>query len=95
MPPQASESLKGEARGTNGYKIDKDSVNFVNIFGTTPGNNVAAKSSLALEFTQHLINKSMNLRSECIVPDDFTDFRACNTQSEVVSNTSKYSISFG
>ena len=37
----------------------------------------------------------MNLRSECIVPDDFTDFRACNTQSEVVSNTSKYSLGFG
>ena len=56
-----------------------------------------AKSSLALDFNQHLINKSMNLRSEVNFPDDFTDFKACNGESEIVGLNSdeKYSLSFG
>ena len=37
----------------------------------------------------------MNLRSEVKVPSDFSDFRACNSQSEFVSNSSKYSLGFG
>ena len=75
--------------------MDDKSVNYISIYGTTPGLNVAAKSSLVLEFTQHIINKSMNLRSECKLPGDLNDFRACNAKSEVVINSSSYSLGFG
>ena len=66
------------ARGAGGFKDDKDGVNIISIYGSMPGENVKAKSSLASEFRQHLINKTMNYRSECKLPYDFTDFRACN-----------------
>ena len=65
------------------------------IYGSTPGKNVAAKSTLVLELTQHLIFKAMNLRSECKFPDDLTDFEACNGESEIVLNSDQYSLSFG
>ena len=37
----------------------------------------------------------MNLRSECIVPDCFSDFRGGNNQSVVTNNTARYSLGFG
>ena len=37
----------------------------------------------------------MNLRSECKLPGDLNDFRACNAKSEVVINSSSYSLGFG
>ena len=65
------------------------------IYGSKPGKNVAAKSTLVLELTQHLIYKAMNLRSECKFPDDLTDFEACNGESEIVLSSDQYSLSFG
>ena len=37
----------------------------------------------------------MNLRSECIVPDCFSDFRGGDYQSVVTNNTARYSLDFG
>ena len=37
----------------------------------------------------------MNLRSECMVPDCFSDFRGGDNQSVVTNNTARYSIGFG
>ena len=78
-------------------KIKTESRNYISIFGTTAGKNVKAKSSLVLEFNQHMINKSMNLRAEVNIPYDFTDFKACNGQSDIIglNSSDKYSISFG
>ena len=78
-------------------KLKKETRNYISIFGTTAGKNVKAKSSLGLEFNQHMINKSMNLRSEVNLPDDFTDFKACDGQSDIIglNSSDKYSISFG
>ena len=59
-------------------KVKPETRNYISIFGTAAGKNVKAKSSLALELNQHMINKSMNLRSEVNLPDDFTDFKACD-----------------
>ena len=59
------------------YKTDNP-YNLFRIYGSTEGENVDAKSSLALELNQHLTNKSMNLRSEVNVPGDFIDFKPCN-----------------
>ena len=70
-------------------------VNYFSIHGTIPGGGVAAKSSIVFEVTQHFINKSMNLRSECIVPDCFSDFRGGDNQSVVTNNTARYSLGFG
>ena len=44
-----------------------------------------------------MINKSMNLRSEVNAPDDFTDFKACDGQSDIIglNSSDKYSLSFG
>ena len=74
-----------------------ETLNYISIFGTTAGKNVKAKSSLALEFNQQMINKSMNLRSEVNAPDDFTDFKACDGQSDIIglNSSDKYSLSFG
>ena len=78
-------------------QLKKETRNYISIFGTTAGKNVKAKSSLALEFNQHMINKSMNLRSEVNLPDDFTDFKACDGMSDIIglNSSDKYSISFG
>ena len=56
---------------------------------------MAAKSSLVFEVNQHFINKTMNLRSECIVPDCFSDFRGGDNQSVVTNNTARYALGFG
>jgi hypothetical protein len=82
-------------RGGDDTSATKTIVNYFSIHGTTPGANVAAKSSLVLEVTQHFINKTMNLRSECIVPDCFSDFRGGDNQSVVTNNTARYSLGFG
>ena len=37
----------------------------------------------------------MNLRSECLVPDCFSDFRGGDNQSVVTNNTARYYLSFG
>ena len=37
----------------------------------------------------------MNLRSECIVPDCFSDFRGGDNQSVVTNNTARYALGFG
>ena len=86
---------KDNMTGTKNLK--KETRNYISIFGTTAGKNVKAKSSLVLEFNQHMINKSMNLRSEVNLPDDFTDFKACNGLSDIIglNSSDKYSISFG
>ena len=41
------------------------------------------------------MKKSMNLRSQVNVPDDFVDFIASHGDSEIVSRTDHYSIDFG
>ena len=69
--------------------------NLFRIYGSTEGENVAAKSGLALELNQHLTNKSMNLRSEVNVPGDFVDFKPCGGKGQVVLDTDYYSIGFG
>ena len=78
-------------------KLKVETRNYISIFGTTAGKNVKAKSSLALDLNQHFINKSMNLRSEVKAPDDFTDFKACDGQSDIIglNSSDKYSLSFG
>ena len=55
---------------------------------------MSAKSSLVLEFSSHMMKKSMNLRSQVNVPGDFADFIACHGNSEIVSHTGQYSIDF-
>ena len=82
-------------RGGDDTSATKTTVNYFSIHGTTPGAGVAAKSSLVFEVTQHFINKTMNLRSECIVPDCFSDFRGGDNQSVVTNNTARYSLGFG
>ena len=86
-----------ESKDTRGDQVDTDtrSVNYFSIHGTIPGGGVDAKSSLVLEVTQHFINKTMNLRSECMIPDCFSDFRGGDNQSVVTNNTARYSIGFG
>ena len=37
----------------------------------------------------------MNLRSECLVPDCFSDFRGVDNQSVVTNNTARYYLGFG
>ena len=37
----------------------------------------------------------MNLRSECLVPDCFSDFRGGDNQSVVTNNTARYYLGFG
>ena len=67
------------------------------IYGNLPGLNVKEKSSLASEFNQHLINKSMNLRSEVDFPDDLIDFKACEGKCVIdgLNSCEKFSLSFG
>ena len=83
-----------DTRGT-GIGMNTRAVNYCSIHGTTPGGGVDAKSSIAVEVTQQLINKSMNLRSECIVPEFLNDFRGGDNKSVCTLNTATYSIGFG
>ena len=39
--------------------------------------------------------KSLNLRSECLLPSAFIDFRGGNGKAVVTNNTKSYSLSFG
>ena len=75
--------------------VSTDAVNYFSIHGTTPGDAVAGKSTLAAEVTQYLLNASLNLRSECLVPAAFIGFRGGNGQAVVTNNTENYSLSFG
>ena len=90
-----------EASGATGLKrggnVDTNAgvVNYLSIHGTIPGGGVDAKSSLAVEVTQQFINKTMNLRSECPMPDCFIDFRGGDNQSVVTNNTARYFLGFG
>ena len=40
----------------------KSFINYCAIFGSLPGKNVAAKSELAVEFHQLMVNGSLNIR---------------------------------
>ena len=48
-------------RGTSDESVD--AVNYISIHGSTPGNVVAGKSTLAAEVTQQLINSSLSVKS--------------------------------
>ena len=56
---------------------------------------MAAKSSLATEFLQRLVLKSLNLRREVVFPDDFNDFRGKDSKTVVTNNTETFSLRFG
>ena len=70
-------------------------INYCAIFGSLPGKNVKAKSDLAVEFHQLMVNGSLNIRQEVIVPDHFAKFKGSNNKSTVQNETQSYSIGFG
>ena len=74
---------------------DKGIVNYCAIFGSLPGKNVKAKSELAVEFHQLMVNGSLNIRQEVVVPDHFAHFKGKNNKSTVQNETRSYSIGFG
>ena len=75
--------------------MNQKAQNYFSIHGTIPGGLVDAKSSLATEFLQRLILKSLNLRREVVFPDDFTDFRGKDSKTVVTNNTETFSLRFG
>ena len=70
-------------------------INYCAIFGSLPGKNVKAKSDLAVEFHQLMVNGSLNIRQEVVVPDHFAKFKGSNNKSTVQNETQSYSIGFG
>ena len=70
-------------------------INYCAIFGSLPGKNVKAKSDLAVEFHQLMVNGSLNIRQEVVVPDHFANFKGSNNKSTVQNETKSYSIGFG
>ena len=72
-----------------------EAINYLSIHGSTPGETVAGKSTLAAEVTKQLLMSSLNLRSECLIPLAFVGFRGGNGQAVVTNNTESYSLSFG
>ena len=70
-------------------------INYCAIFGSLPGKNVSAKSDLAVEFHQLMVNGSLNIRQEVVVPDHFANFKGANNKRTVQNETQRYSIGFG
>ena len=65
----------------------KGIVNYCAIFGSLPGKNVKAKSELAVEFHQLMVNGSLNIRQEVLVPDHFTKFKGSDNKSTLQNET--------
>ena len=70
-------------------------INYCAIFGSLPGKNVKAESDLAVEFHQLMVNGSLNIRQELVVPDDFAKFKGAKNNRTVQNETRSYSIGFG
>ena len=70
-------------------------INYCAIFGSLPGKNVKAKSDLAVEFHQLMVNGSLNIRQEVVVPDHFAKFKGAKNNRTVQNETRSYSIGFG
>ena len=62
---------------------ERSIINYCAIFGSLPGKNVKAKSDLAVEFHQLMVNGSLNIRQEVVVPDHFAKFKGGNNKSTV------------
>ena len=56
---------------------------------------VDKESKLAIELTRQFIISSMNLRSECVIPDCFIQFRGSQMKNSITNETSRYSLKFG
>ena len=61
--------------------------NYCAIFGALPGKNVKAKSDLAVEFHQLMLNGSLNIRQEVVVPNHFANFKGANNKRTVQNET--------
>ena len=62
-------------------------MNYCAIFGSLPGKNIKAKSELAVEFHQLMVNGSLNIRQEVLVPDHFTKFKGSDNKSTLQNET--------
>ena len=71
-------------------------VNYFSVHGTVPNSVVAAKSHLCEDMHQHLITMSQNIKSEVIVPLDFSSFKGHDGLATVTGNIQKpFAIQFG
>ena len=66
---------------------ERSIINYCAIFGSLPGKNVKAKSDLAVEFHQLMVNGSLNIRQEVVVPDHFAKFKGANNKRTVQNET--------
>ena len=70
-------------------------INYFSIHGTAPGMLVDKESKLAIELTRQFIISSMNLRSECVIPDCFIQFRGSQMKNSITNETCRFSLKFG
>ena len=69
--------------------------NYCAIFGSLPGENVKAKSDLAVQFRQLMLKGGLNIRKEVPIPEHFTKFKGSNNKSTVQNETQSYALGFG
>ena len=79
-------SKEAMTRGGKESSLNADLVNYFSIHGTVPNSVVAAKSHLCEDLHQHLINMAQNIKSEVIVPDNFSSFKGHDGQATVTAN---------